>query len=103
MGFRYSVSFLPAIQATGLLILTLAGLTPAEHASLSGHTTVLEVFPHTALREHILIARIEYMLPDISSVTARSYASRISGIAPSYNSSSDYAGLSIYGQALRLL
>jgi len=35
MGFKYSVSLLPAIQATGLLILTLAGLTPAEHTSLS--------------------------------------------------------------------
>jgi hypothetical protein len=35
MGFRYSVSLLPAIQATGLLILTLASLTPAEHTSLS--------------------------------------------------------------------
>ncbi|MCW7077311.1 MAG: hypothetical protein OCU18_08560 [Candidatus Syntrophoarchaeum sp.] len=34
MSFRYSVSLLPAIQATGLLILALAGLTPAEHASL---------------------------------------------------------------------
>ena len=35
MGFRYSVSLLPAIQATGLLILTLASLTPAEHTSLN--------------------------------------------------------------------
>lgn len=35
MGFRYSVSLLPAIQATGLLIVTLTGLTPAEHTSLS--------------------------------------------------------------------
>ena len=34
MGFRYSVPLLPAIQATELLILTLAGLTPAEHPSL---------------------------------------------------------------------
>ena len=35
MGFRSSVSLLPAIQATGLPTLTPAGLTPAEHASLS--------------------------------------------------------------------
>jgi hypothetical protein len=35
MGFRYSVSLLPAIQATGLLFLTLAGLTPAEHTYLT--------------------------------------------------------------------
>ena len=35
MGFRYSVSLLPAIQATELLILTLTGLFPAEHTSLS--------------------------------------------------------------------
>ena len=34
MGFRYSVSLLPAIQATGSLALTLARLTLAEHASL---------------------------------------------------------------------
>jgi len=34
MGFRYSVSLLPAIQAMGLLAFTPAGLTPAEHASL---------------------------------------------------------------------
>src|SRR5215469_5112175 len=35
IGFRSSVSFPPAIQATGLLTLTPAGLPPAEHASLS--------------------------------------------------------------------
>ena len=35
MGFRQSVSLIPSIQATGLLILTLAGLSPAEHASHS--------------------------------------------------------------------
>ena len=35
MGFSYSVSLLTAIQAIGVLILTLAGLTPAEHTSLS--------------------------------------------------------------------
>ena len=34
MGFKYSVSLLPAIQATGPLALTLARLTLAEHASL---------------------------------------------------------------------
>ena len=34
MGFKYSVSLLPAIQATGSLALTLARLTLAEHASL---------------------------------------------------------------------
>ena len=34
MGFRVLVSLLPAIRATGLLTLTLAGLTPAEHVSL---------------------------------------------------------------------
>ena len=35
MGFSYSVSLITAIQAIGPLILTLAGLTPAEHTSLS--------------------------------------------------------------------
>jgi len=34
MGFRYSVSLISAIQVTELLILTPAGLTPAEHTSL---------------------------------------------------------------------
>jgi len=34
MGFRASVSLIPAIQATRLLTFTLAGLTPAEHVSL---------------------------------------------------------------------
>ena len=34
IGFRVSVSLNPAIQATGLLASTPAGLTPAEHASL---------------------------------------------------------------------
>jgi hypothetical protein len=34
IGFRVSVSLNPAIQATGLLALAAAGLTPAEHASL---------------------------------------------------------------------
>ena len=62
---------------------------------------MLEVCPHTALQEHILNARIEYMSSDISSITARGYTSRISGIVSSYNSSSDHASLSIYGQALR--
>ena len=34
MGFRSSVSLLPAIQATGLLTLAPVGLTPTENASL---------------------------------------------------------------------
>ena len=34
MGFRVLVSRHPAIQATGLLTVTPAGLSPAEHASL---------------------------------------------------------------------
>ena len=34
MGFRDSVPLLPAIRATRFLTLALAGLTPAEHASL---------------------------------------------------------------------
>ena len=35
IDFRDLVTLLPAIQATGLLALTLTGLTPAEHTSLS--------------------------------------------------------------------
>lgn len=34
MGFRLLVSRQPATQATGLLALTLVGLTPTENASL---------------------------------------------------------------------
>ena len=34
VGFRNSVSFLPATQATRVLTLTLVGLSPTEHASL---------------------------------------------------------------------
>ena len=34
MGFRSSISLLPAIQAKGLLAVTLEGLTPSERASL---------------------------------------------------------------------
>src|SRR5208337_3714908 len=42
MGFRYSVSLLPAIPATGSLALTLTRLPLAEHASLAGHTSARE-------------------------------------------------------------
>jgi len=35
MGFRYMVSLLPAIQATGLHTFTLTGLPPVEHTSLN--------------------------------------------------------------------
>src|SRR6266571_282385 len=35
IGFRNSVSFLPAIQAKRLLTLTLVGLSPTEHARLT--------------------------------------------------------------------
>ena len=34
IGYRSSVSFPPAIQATGLLTITPMGLSPTEHASL---------------------------------------------------------------------
>jgi Protein of unknown function (DUF3489) len=36
IGFRSSVSFLSAIQATGLLTFAPVGLSPTEHASLAG-------------------------------------------------------------------
>jgi len=35
IGYRSSVSFPPAIQATGLLTFAPVGLSPTEHASLS--------------------------------------------------------------------
>ena len=51
MGFRYSVSLVPAIYATGLLILTPAGLSPAEHTSLCWTHNRTSGFPkHSALR-----------------------------------------------------
>ncbi len=50
MGFRYLVSLLPAIQTTGLLVFTPAGLTPAEHTSLTWtHNRACE-FPSTRLK-----------------------------------------------------
>ena len=53
MGFRNSVSLLPAIQATGFLIVAPAGLSPAEQAAFAGHTTGRADFPHPALgRDH---------------------------------------------------
>ena len=48
IGFRVLVSRHPAIQATGLLIVAPAGLSPAEHASLRWtHSRVLRVSPDT--------------------------------------------------------
>ena len=49
MGFRNSLSLLPAIRATRLLVFTLAGLTPAEHASLRWTHTCY--FPLADLRD----------------------------------------------------
>ena len=67
------------------------------------HRTVLEVFPHTALQEHILNTRIEYKSSDISLAVAMDYTSQTSGIVASCSSSSDCACLSIYGQVLKLV
>jgi hypothetical protein len=50
MGFRALVSRRPAIQTMGRLTLTPAGLSPAEHTSLTGHTTERADFPHPTLR-----------------------------------------------------
>ena len=56
MGFRYLVTLLSAIQATEFLIFTLAGLTPAEHTSLSWTHNRTSGFPrHPALRLTIQI------------------------------------------------
>jgi len=44
IGFRDSVSLLPAIQATRLLTFASVGLFPTEHSSLSGHTTAPIMF-----------------------------------------------------------
>ena len=64
MGFKYSVSLLPAIQATGALALTLARLTLAEHASLGwthDHTFNLLEFLRRK-DEATIIATHEYHL-----------------------------------------
>src|SRR4029077_6417410 len=50
IGFRVLVSRHPAIQTTGLLTLAPAGLSPAEHASLAGHTTGQRRFPASGSR-----------------------------------------------------
>src|SRR2546427_7871007 len=54
IGFRYLISLLPAIQATGRLAVALAGLPPAEHASLRWtHETAFYAVFH---RIHALFA-----------------------------------------------
>ncbi len=45
IGFKKSVSLLPAIQATGLLTLTPVGLTPTEHVRLRWTHSVLNIGP----------------------------------------------------------
>ena len=56
MGFRPSVSLLPAIQATGLLAFTQVGLTPTERVSLrwTHYETVEKV-----LKAHLRYFRIQ--------------------------------------------
>ena len=46
ISFRNLVTLLPAIQATGLLAITLEGLTPSEHTSL------LDTQPDMSLSAH---------------------------------------------------
>jgi hypothetical protein len=76
MGFRYSVSLLSAIQATEFLILTLAGLTPAEHASLSWTHNRTSGFPrHPAPRLTIQIicmqvVRLNHLGEKVNSLPA---------------------------------
>ena len=55
MGFRSLVSLLPAIQATRLLAFALAGLSPAERASLRWTHTCkhLQINPFVYLRDVI--------------------------------------------------
>jgi Integrase core domain len=60
MGFRSLISRLPAIQATGLLALALAGLFPAERASLcwTHQNPFVERFIGSARREcldHVIV------------------------------------------------
>src|SRR5437899_9273755 len=45
IGFRSLISLLPAIQATGRLAVALAGLPPAEHASLRWTHETVRRFP----------------------------------------------------------
>src|SRR5713101_9984211 len=64
MGFRSLVSLLPAIQATRLLALALAGLSPAERASLRWtHNRTLNLSIHPA-------PIIRPLVPDPSGRTA---------------------------------
>ena len=46
VGFRNSLSFLPATQATRLLTIASVGLTPTDHASLCWtHPSLCAVYP----------------------------------------------------------
>jgi hypothetical protein len=68
MGFRDAVSFLPAIQATRLLTFTLAGLAPAEHASLRWTHNPPCTFPCNGLsRERHSVSSILWIRPMVIS------------------------------------
>ena len=63
MGFKCSVSLTSAILATGPLVLTLVGLTPTEHASLSWTHNPACDFHRTGLKPlkgHIAVTRLRW-------------------------------------------
>jgi hypothetical protein len=78
IGYRSSVSFLSAIQATGLLTFSPVGLSPTEHASLSWtHDVTLNwaVTPH-------LFDRVFHCRPITFQLTHKGTVSRV-GARPS--------------------
>src|SRR4029077_8512800 len=72
IGFRVLVSRHPAIKTTGRLTFAPAGLSPAEHASLAGHTTGHADFPHPALGQDFTPSPAARRGQARSSVRARS-------------------------------
>ena len=70
MGFRDSVSFLPAIRATRLLTFTLAGLAPAEHASLCWTHNPPCKFPCNGLSRDWHSRRSGYRFPFIAAASS---------------------------------
>ncbi len=61
MSFRHLIFLLPAIQATGLLILSLTGLTPVEYASLCwthNRTCSFPAYGSSILHPHLRVCCI---------------------------------------------
>ena len=75
IGIRNSISLLSAIQATRPLTITLVGLSPTEHTSLSpGRTTGRADFPHPALGKDTHRTEVWHATPSATSEHNRGVA-----------------------------